>query len=152
DCFAKQIGVLRDVADCAAQGCKRPLAQRLTIEKHGPVWGFPKTRNKCRQCRFSAASRPDNGKRGTRGDLQRNVVKNSLFAVSAAVRGRLSILGTSGKCRGITECQTAKLDCAFGCNFRGNLCRTVVYARLCCQNEIQAAHGSGATLKNVRYP
>src|SRR5262249_59413246 len=124
--FAKQISVLRNVADRAAECCKRPLAQRLTVKQHRPFWSFPKACDKCRQCRFSATGRADDRKRGTRRDLQRNVMQNGMFAVSAAIRSRLTVLGTSRKCRGITECQTTKLDCAFRGDFRGNLCGAVV--------------------------
>ena len=60
DGFAEEIGVLRNKADRAPQGFKRPLVDGMAVNQNFSLGSFPKARNQGSQSGFAAAGGSDN--------------------------------------------------------------------------------------------
>ena len=61
DGVVKEIGLLRDDADVAAQRLQRYRAQVVAVDEHAPVLRIVKTRNELGDRRLARARRPDEG-------------------------------------------------------------------------------------------
>jgi hypothetical protein len=67
--FAEKIGILRDIADGAAQSRKRPFANGTAVDEDLVVGSFPEAGDEGSERGFAAAGRADDGERGASGDF-----------------------------------------------------------------------------------
>ena len=75
DGFAEEIGVLRNVADGAAQIFERPFADGVAVDEELAVGSFPEARDERGERGFAAAGGADDGERGAGGNFQIDVAQ-----------------------------------------------------------------------------
>src|SRR5713226_2254310 len=150
DGFAKEVGVLRDVADGAAQGVDGPFADGAAVDEDFAFWGFPEAGDEGGEGGLAAAGGADDSERGACRNFQADVAKNGMrpTAVGAVALGG----AIAGNVSGEGESEVAKFDFAGDGGVRRDLHEAVVDLRLRAQDVIQAAHGGGAALENVGDP
>src|SRR6266478_5764328 len=150
DGFAEEVGVLRDVANGAAQGIERPFANGAAVNQDFTLGSFPEARDQGGESGFAAAGGADDGERGARRNFQADVAENGMRIVSVGFGGGPGAVPGDGG--GICEVQVAEFDFAGDGGVRGDFREAVVDLRLRAKDVIQAAHGSGAALEDVGDP
>ena len=126
------------------------MLNRPAINQNGSFRRFPKASDESGERCFAAPRWPDDGESRAGRDFEVDVGKNGVraTAIGAGAIGTVN----AGKRGWVDEGQIAKLDFALRCGIFREDCRAIVDTGFRRQNEIQAAHGSGATLKNIGHP
>src|SRR6266849_6661720 len=150
DRFAEEVGVLRDVADGAAQGVERPFADGAAIDEEFVFGSFPEARDERGERGLAAAGGADDGERGAGGNFQVDVAKDGTCAVAIGLGGRSGAVARDVGGEG--EGEVAEFDFAGDGSVGSGGGVAVVNLRLRAKDVIQAAHRGGAALENVGYP
>src|SRR6266446_1355599 len=148
DGFAEEVGVLRDVANGAAQGIERPFANGAAVNQDFTLGSFPEARDQGGESGFAAAGGADDGECRACGNSQTDVAEDRMPAVAVRFAGG-AVAGDGGR---EGEIKVAKFDFAGDSGVGRDLHEAIVDLRLGVEDVVEAAHGGGATLENVGDP